>query len=134
MLVLGLTILVAVVSLVLVIVINKKIRENETNRKWNENERLISNLIYPAIFLVFSVIGLVFELALLPNKSYKQEIIDQYNNLNDFIYCSGVDGVEERVLDMNNKIDANKLYHDNIWIGIWYNEGIGNLEKITCKE
>jgi len=123
-----------VVSLTLVIKINKKIREYEVNREWNKSDKLINNLIYPAIFLVFSVIGLIFELVLLPNKAYEQEIIDQYNNLNDFIYCSGVDGIEERVLDMNNKIDANKLYHDNIWIGIWYNERIGNLEKITCKE
>ena len=134
MLVLGLTILVVVVSLTLVIKINKKIREYEANREWNKSEKLINNLIYPTIFLVFSVIGLIFELVLLPNKDYEQEIIDQYNNLNNFIYCSGVDGVEERVLDMNNLIDANKLYHDNIWIGIWYNERIGNLEKITCKE
>ena len=91
MLVLGLPILIAVVSFILVIRINKKIREYEENREWNKSDKLINNLTYPAIFLAFFVIGLIFELAFLPNKAYEQEIIDQYNNLNDFIYCSGVD-------------------------------------------
>jgi len=35
---------------------------------------------------------------------------------------------------MNNKIDKNKLYYNNIWIGIWYTEEYAKLEKLTCIE
>lgn len=134
MLVLSLTVVVLIISVIVIILITKKIRklEKEHNYSYNKIDRLIDWYFPTIIIMTIFGIALGFELFSIPTKNSIQQTINEYNNLNDFVYCSGVDGVEEKIVEMNNKIDENKLYYNNIWIGIWYTEEYANLEKLTC--
>jgi len=58
----------------------------------------------------------------------------EYNNLKTQLRQSNyAPELHEMVLKMNNKIDNNKIYHENIWIGMWYDEELGKCEKIEWK-
>lgn len=58
----------------------------------------------------------------------------EYNNLKAQLRQSNyAPELHEKVLEMNNKIDNNKIYHENIWIGMWYDEELGECEKIEWK-
>lgn len=58
----------------------------------------------------------------------------EYNNLKAQLEQSNyAPELHEKVLEMNNKIDNNKIYHENIWIGMWYDEELGKCEKIEWK-
>ena len=43
------------------------------------------------------------------------------------------ENLRNQVLNMNNKIDAHKIYHNNFWLNDFYSEEIGNLPKLEWK-
>ena len=43
------------------------------------------------------------------------------------------ENLRNQVLDMNNKIDSHKIYHNNFWLKDFYSEEIGNLPKLEWK-
>lgn len=134
MLVLSLTVVVLIISVIVIILITKKIKKLEKEHNYNKIERLDRWYFSPIIIMTIFGIALGFELLFIPTENSIQESINQYNNLSEFIYCSGIDGVEEKVLEINDRIDRNRQYKDNIWIGIWYTEEYANLEKLNCVE
>ena len=64
----------------------------------------------------------------------KESHMAEYNNLKDQLEQSNyAPELHEKVLEMNNKIDYNKIHHENVWIGMWYDEKLGKCEKIEWK-
>lgn len=64
----------------------------------------------------------------------------RYNNLKRQVEYVGVDGVvtdanlREEVLQMNHDIDKHRVYSKNPWIGVFYSEHLGELEKLEWCE
>jgi uncharacterized membrane protein len=132
MLVICLTVIVVIISIISSILISKKCKKLEDNNEWRKSEKLINYLFLPLLTMVLSGFILIGEISLINTNTKKQESINTYNNLIEFINCYGTNGIETEIIEMNNKIDENKLYHDNIWIGVWYSKEIGNLKEINC--
>ena len=132
MLVIYLTGLVFIISVIALILITRKLKKFEEEGSYKKSERLV-NWLFP-IIIIMTIFGVAlgFEIASTPTKNSIQQTLNEYNTLSDFIYCFGIDGLEEKIVEMNNKINENKLYLNNIWTGVWYNEEIANLEKLTC--
>lgn len=132
MLVIYLTALVFIISVIVLILVARKLKKFDKEGNYKKSERIL-NWYFPIIITMTIVsVALGFELASIPTKNSVQQTLNEYNNLSDFVYCSGIDGVEEKIVEMNNKIDENRLYLNNIWTGVWYREEIANLEKLTC--
>lgn len=67
-------------------------------------------------------------------KSEHKSNLADYNNLRTQLEQSEYSPeLHEKTLEMNNKIDKNRIYNDNIWIGVWYDEELGKCEKIEWK-
>lgn len=132
MLVIYLTALVIIISVIALILVARKLKKFDKEGNYKKGERIL-NWYFP-IIIILTIFGVAlgFELASIPTKNSVQQTINEYNNLSDFVYCSGIDGVEEKIVEINNKIDENRLYLNNIWTGVWYREEIANLEKLTC--
>ena len=58
----------------------------------------------------------------------KQQV--EYVDKDDIITS---ENLRNQVLDMNNKIDSHKIYHNNFWLKDFYSEEIGNLPKLEWK-
>ena len=43
------------------------------------------------------------------------------------------ENLRNQVLNMNNKIDEHRIYHNNFWLEDFYSEEIGNLPKLEWK-
>ena len=58
----------------------------------------------------------------------KQQI--EYVDKDDIVTS---ENLRNQVLEMNNEIDAHRIYSKNIWFGYFYSERIGNLPKLEWK-
>ena len=63
----------------------------------------------------------------------------QYYNLRQQVEYVDKDNImtsenlRNQVLNMNNKIDEHRIYHNNFWLKDFYSEEIGNLPKLEWK-
>jgi len=64
---------------------------------------------------------------------------DQYNNLKEQVEYVEHDDIvtsenlRNQVLKVNNDISKHKRYSQNILVGMWYSERLGNLEPLKLK-
>lgn len=82
---------------------------------------------------VFLVVGLIiFSTKVIYYNNFKIEyeeirnIEANSNDIRDTNYTL-------KVVDINKEIELNKKYCNNLWIGIYYNKHIANLEKIVIE-
>lgn len=60
--------------------------------------------------------------------------INEYNEIKRAIEQTNGEGLEEKVLEFNKKIDENRVNATSRWIGWYYSEEVGNLQKIDYKK
>lgn len=78
--------------------------------------------------------AIVMTICLCDLSDSRESHMAEYNNLKAQLEQSNyAPELHEKVLEMNNKIDNNKIYRENIWIGMWYDEELGKCEKIDWK-
>lgn len=66
-----------------------------------------------------------------------KSLVEQYNNCPDssaFRIVSLEQDIREDVLDMNNTISEHKVMSKSPWVGPWYSEKVGRLEKLKLNE
>lgn len=64
-------------------------------------------------------------------------IVEQYNSCPDssaFRIVSLEQDIRDRVLETNNLISEHKVMSKSPWVGPWYSEKVGNLEKLKLNE
>ena len=99
----------------------------------------IADLALPIGVIGGAVCTLIFFLILLdaatlPNQF--AQIRSEYDNLKEQLADTEKDDIVTRenlrnqVLEMNNKIAEHRNFCHNGWVGMWYSEEIGNLEKL----
>jgi len=87
-----------------------------------------------ALGILTGLAAIVMTICLCDLSDSKESHLAEYNNLKAQLRQSNyAPELHEKVLEMNNRIDNNKIYHENIWIGMWYDEGLGKCEKIEWK-
>ena len=101
--------------------------------KLNYNYEDLSSC-FGIVGLLFSIIFVIMLLSLCDLKSEHKSNLANYNNLKTQLEQSEYSPeLHEKTLEMNNKIDRNRIYHENVWVGIWFDEELGKCEKIEWK-
>ena len=99
---------------------------------WDDHEDLSAGCA--GFGTITGLAAIVMTICLCDLRDTKENHLAEYNNLKAQLRQSNyAPELHEKVLEMNNKIDNNKIYHENIWIGMWYDEELGKCEKIEWK-
>ena len=86
---------------------------------------IISSIVF--IFMFFGIKknrDIEFEIAKYENLKMQAEGLTR----NDIV---DLDNLREEILQMNNKIDQNRIFCNSPWISVFYSKEIGNLQKLT---
>lgn len=94
---------------------------------------IIGGVILGVAFIVISIIGIkvqCFEEQDYQQKLYERQVleyrvsqIDENVTGNELVYAD--------VVEFNNELRKCKLYHDSLWVGIFYNDKVATLDYIV---